>query len=67
MQSHKFRSEHWVVVSGEATVRLASEDFKLKKNESIWDLALVGLPKAQILVYKGSHSLNALLASSLKN
>jgi len=28
-------------------------------------LALVGLPKAQILVYKGSHSLNALLASSL--
>jgi len=30
-------------------------------------LALVGLPKAQILVYKGSHSLNALLASSLIN
>ena len=30
-------------------------------------MAQVGLPKAQILVYKGSHSLNALLASSLKN
>jgi len=28
---------------------------------------LVGLPRAQILVYKGSHSLNAVLASSLKN
>ena len=33
------------------------------RDSLIGDLALVGLPKAQILVYKGSHSLNALLAS----
>ncbi len=36
LQSHKFRSEHWVVVSGEAKVTLASKDFNLKKNESIY-------------------------------
>ncbi len=36
LQSHNFRSEHWVVVSGEAKVKLASKDFNLKKNESIY-------------------------------
>jgi len=48
-------------------LRFANEPIRHKILDLIGDLALVGLPKAQILVYKGSHSLNALLASSLKN
>jgi len=48
-------------------LRLDNEPIRHKILDLIGDLALVGLPKAQILVYKGSHSLNALLASSLKN
>ena len=36
LQSHNFRSEHWVVVSGEAKVTLDYKDFYLKKNESIY-------------------------------
>ncbi len=48
-------------------LRFANEPIRHKILDLIGDLALVGLPKAQIIVYKGSHSLNALLASSLKN
>ncbi len=48
-------------------LRFSNEPIRHKILDLIGDLALVGLPKAQILVYKGSHSLNALLASSLKN
>ncbi|MCR8538901.1 MAG: UDP-3-O-acyl-N-acetylglucosamine deacetylase [Prochlorococcus marinus CUG1439] len=48
-------------------LRFDNEPIRHKILDLIGDLALVGLPKAQILVYKGSHSLNALLASSLKN
>jgi len=48
-------------------LRFGNEPIRHKILDLIGDLALVGLPKAQILVYKGSHSLNALLASSLKN
>ena len=48
-------------------LRFSYEPIRHKILDLIGDLALVGLPKAQILVYKGSHSLNALLASSLKN
>ena len=47
-------------------LRFDNEPIRHKILDLIGDLALVGLPKAQILVYKGSHSLNALLASSLK-
>ena len=47
-------------------LRFSNEPIRHKILDLIGDLALVGLPKAQILVYKGSHSLNALLASSLK-
>ena len=47
-------------------LRFANEPVRHKILDLIGDLALVGLPKAQIIVYKGSHSLNALLASSLK-
>jgi len=48
-------------------LRFDNEPIRHKILDLIGDLALVGLPKAQILVNKGSHSLNALLASSLKN
>ena len=48
-------------------LRFDNEPIRHKILDLIGDLALVGLPKAQILVYKGSHSLNALFASSLKN
>ena len=48
-------------------LRFDNEPIRHKILDLIGDLALVGLPKAQIMVYKGSHSLNALLASSLKN
>ena len=48
-------------------LRFANEPVRHKILDLIGDLALVGLPRAQILVYKGSHSLNSLLASSLKN
>ncbi len=48
-------------------LRFHDEPIRHKILDLIGDLALVGLPRAQILVYKGSHSLNAVLASSLKN
>ena len=48
-------------------LRFNNEPVRHKILDLIGDLALVGLPKAQILIYKGSHSLNALLASSLNN
>ena len=48
-------------------LRFDNEPIRHKILDLIGDLALVGLPRAQILVYKGSHSLNAKLASSLKN
>jgi len=55
--------EKWV----NPPLRFDDEPIRHKILDLIGDLALVGLPKAQNLVYKGSHSLNALLASSLKN
>ncbi len=48
-------------------LRFNNEPIRHKILDLIGDLALVGLPKAQIMIYKGSHSLNALLASSLKS
>lgn len=36
LQSHKFRSEHWVVVSGEATVIKGEKTIKVSENESIY-------------------------------
>ena len=63
--------ENALVCAGDKWVnpplRFSNEPIRHKILDLIGDLALVGLPKAQILVYKGSHSLNALLASSLKN
>jgi len=48
-------------------LRFNDEPIRHKILDLIGDLALVGLPRAQIIVYKGSPALNALLASSLKN
>ncbi|MDC3019534.1 UDP-3-O-acyl-N-acetylglucosamine deacetylase [Prochlorococcus sp. AH-736-E15] len=63
--------ENALVCDGDGWVnpplRFDDEPIRHKILDLIGDLALVGLPKAQILVYKGSHSLNALLASSLKS
>jgi len=36
LQSHQHRSEHWVVVSGVATVLRGDETFTVKKNESTY-------------------------------
>jgi len=36
LQSHQHRSEHWVVVSGTATVTRGSETFTVSKNESTY-------------------------------
>ena len=33
---HKFRSEHWVIVKGEATVTIGEETKKVKQNESVY-------------------------------
>ena len=62
--------ENALVCDGDGWVnpplRFDNEPIRHKILDLIGDLALVGLPKAQILVYKGSHSLNSLLASALK-
>ena len=34
LQRHKYRSEHWIVIEGIATVTKGNRIFKLKKNES---------------------------------
>jgi mannose-1-phosphate guanylyltransferase len=36
LQSHKFRNEHWIVVSGIATITLNNKVFILKQNESTY-------------------------------
>jgi len=36
LQSHKHRSEHWIVVSGVATVQIADDIFDLLPNESCY-------------------------------
>jgi mannose-1-phosphate guanylyltransferase len=36
LQSHKHRSEHWIVVSGVATVQIAEEIFDLLPNQSCY-------------------------------
>lgn len=35
LQSHKYRSEHWVVISGKAKVTLDDEEYMLSVGESI--------------------------------
>ena len=37
LQSHKFRSEHWIVVDGKTKVIRGDDEFLLKKNDYIFD------------------------------
>ena len=46
-------------------LRFKDEPIRHKLLDLIGDLALVGLPKAQVLVYRGSHALHAALAGAL--
>ena len=46
-------------------LRFIDEPIRHKLLDLIGDLAFVGLPQAQIMVYKGSHALHADFASSL--
>ena len=36
LQKHKFRSEHWVVIEGEASIKLNDKSIKLKSNQSTY-------------------------------
>ena len=61
--------ENALVCNGDSWVnpplRYSNEPVRHKLLDLIGDLAFVGLPRAQIFVYKGSHSLHAEFASSL--
>ena len=46
-------------------LRFDDEPVRHKLLDLVGDLALVGLPKAQVLVYRGSHALHAELAETL--
>ena len=54
--------DHWL----NPPLRFKDEPVRHKLLDLIGDLAFVGLPKAQVLVYKGSHALHAEFASSLE-
>lgn len=53
LQKHKYRSEHWIVTSGEAFVTCGEDTFKLMKNESTF------IPKGEVhrLENKGADDL----------
>ena len=62
--------ENALVCNGDSWVnpplRFHNEPVRHKLLDLIGDLAFVGLPRAQIFVYKGSHSLHAEFAASLQ-
>ena len=62
--------ENALVCNGDSWVnpplRFANEPVRHKLLDLIGDLAFVGLPRAQIIVYKGSHSLHTEFAASLQ-
>ena len=62
--------ENALVCNGDSWVnpplRFKNEPVRQKLLDLIGDLAFVGLPRAQIFVYKGSHSLHTEFASSLQ-
>ena len=35
-QSHKYRSEHWIIIEGNATIIINDKVYKKKKNENIF-------------------------------
>jgi mannose-1-phosphate guanylyltransferase len=53
LQKHQYRSEHWIVTSGEADVTCGQDKFKLIKNESTF------IPKGEVhrLENKGTQDL----------
>ena len=55
--------DHWL----NPPLRFDDEPVRHKLLDLIGDLALVGLPCAQVLVYRGSHGLHTDLAASLAN
>jgi len=61
--------ENALVCNGDSWVnpplRFENEPVRHKLLDLIGDLAFVGLPRAQIIVYKGSHSLHTEFAASL--
>ena len=61
--------ENALVCDGDSWVnpplRFMNEPVRHKLLDLIGDLAFVGLPRAQIMVYKGSHSLHSEFAASL--
>ncbi len=63
--------ENALVCNGDSWVnpplRFSNEPVRHKLLDLIGDLAFVGLPRAQIFVYRGSHSLHAEFAASLQN
>ena len=62
--------ENALVCNGDSWVnpplRYSNEPVRHKLLDLIGDLSFVGLPKAQIIVYKGSHSLHTEFAASLQ-
>ena len=62
--------ENALVCNGDSWVnpplRFSNEPVRHKLLDLIGDLAFVGLPRAQIFVYRGSHSLHAEFAASLQ-
>jgi UDP-3-O-[3-hydroxymyristoyl] N-acetylglucosamine deacetylase len=61
--------ENALVCNGDSWVnpplRFPNEPVRHKLLDLIGDLACIGLPRAQIIVYKGSHSLHNEFAASL--
>jgi UDP-3-O-[3-hydroxymyristoyl] N-acetylglucosamine deacetylase len=53
--------DHWL----NPPLRFADEPVRHKLLDLIGDLALVGLPRAQVFAYRGSHGLHTSLASAL--
>ena len=58
-----YDGDHWV----NPPLRFEDEPVRHKLLDLIGDLALVGFPQAQVLVYKGSHKLHTALAGALLN
>ena len=48
-------------------LRFQNEPVRHKLLDLIGDLALIGLPKAQVLVYRGSHALHAEFANAIQS
>ena len=50
---------------GQSPLRFADEPVRHKLLDLIGDLALVGLPQAQVMAFRASHNLHTQLAAAL--